>query len=189
MTPCGRASTGTAVHADDARRCAKECAAHRNRLAVHGRRGKLEQVGVIAECAQTRLGDFEPETFREGGRIHFVHVGAAGILQKAFENGARDRGGVDFVHFAAVINVQPLDVLGRDLREKPSELFSETQMRADNRERFRVEVRHVDRIADRSFEKRGADRLGDFDANAFLRLGRGSAEMWRENNVRQIAQR
>ena len=71
--------------------------------------------------------------------------------------------------------------LRRDLREETPEFFPETQMRPDDGERFRVEVRHVDRVADRALEQGGANRLRDFDADAFLRLRGRGAEMRRED--------
>ena len=78
-----------------------------------------------------------------------------------------------------------IDVAGRELRKETAELFAETQMRPDDRERFRVEVRHVDRVANCSFEQRGADRLRDLDADTFLRFGGGSAEMRSKNKIRR----
>ena len=68
------------------------------------------------------------------------------------------------------------------------ELFAEAQMRPDDRQCFGVEVRHVHRVADRSFEQRGADRLRDLDADAFLRFGGGGAEMRSENKIGRAAQ-
>ena len=62
-------------------------------------------------------------------------------------------------------------------------------MRTDHGQRLRVEIRHVHRVANRAFEERGADRLRNLDPYAFLRLGRGRAEVRREDQVRHFAQR
>ena len=62
-------------------------------------------------------------------------------------------------------------------------------MRSDQCKSFGVECRHVDGIADCSFQQSGADRLRDFDSNAFLRLGGRGAEMRRQNKVRHFSQR
>ena len=78
-----------------------------------------------------------------------------------------------------------LDPVRRELGKEAAELFAETQMRADDGQRFRIEVRHVDRVADRAFKQRGADRLRDFDSDAFLRFRGRGAEMRRENKIRQ----
>ena len=78
---------------------------------------------------------------------------------------------------------------GASCARETRELFAEAQMRSDDGERFRVEIRHVDGVANGPFEERGANRLGDFDADAFLRLDGGGAEMRGENKVRRFAQR
>jgi hypothetical protein len=62
-------------------------------------------------------------------------------------------------------------------------------VRTDDGQSLGVEIRHVHRIANGSFEERGPNRLRDLDADAFLRFRRGSAQMRSENEGRQIAQR
>src|ERR1700757_786368 len=69
----------TAVYADDARGCAEKRAAYRDIFAF-GRGGDLEQVGVIADRAQTRLGDFKAECFGKSWRVDFVYFVSTGAL-------------------------------------------------------------------------------------------------------------
>jgi hypothetical protein len=75
------------------------------------------------------------------------------------------------------------------LGEKPAKLFAESQMRPDDSQRLGVEVRHINSVADRPFEQRGANRLCNLDADAFLRFRSRSAQMRSENEVRRPAQR
>src|SRR5437899_587842 len=83
---------------------------------------------------------------------------ATGALQKSFQDRAGDRGRIDLVNFAAVIDVEGVHAFRRDLRKKSSELFPETQMRSNDRQCFGVQVRHVDGVANCSFEQGCADR-------------------------------
>src|SRR5260370_6403487 len=62
-------------------------------------------------------------------------------------------------------------------------------MWADNRQRLGVEVRHVDGVADRTFEQCGANGLRNLNSDTFLRFGSGSAKMRRENKVRRGTKR
>ena len=62
-------------------------------------------------------------------------------------------------------------------------------MRSDDRQRFGVEIGHVHGVADRAFEQRGANRLRDLDADAFLRFRGRCAEMRSQDKVRRAAQR
>ena len=94
-----------AVDVHDARRGAEKCAGNGDRLALRHDR-EFQQVGVIARCAKSRLGHLEAVTLRESGRIHVVHVAAGGRLEKSFQHRARDCRGIDFVHLAAVVDVQ-----------------------------------------------------------------------------------
>src|SRR5262249_48638241 len=73
----------TTIHAHNSRSRTKECATDRHDLSFRGGR-QLEQIGVIAGRAQSRLGHFQSETFGEGWRIHFVDVRATGVLQESF---------------------------------------------------------------------------------------------------------
>ena len=132
---------------------------------------------------------FSPSCSREGGRIDDVHFSAARGPQEAHEHGARDRRGVHIVDLAAEIDVQAVAALRRDLREEEAELFAQREVRPDGGERLRIDARHVHRIADFAVEQRGADLLRDFDADAFLRFRRRCAEMRREDEIRQPAQR
>src|SRR5205814_5906545 len=105
-------------------------------------------------------------------------------LQKAFEYGARNRGGIDFVNFSAVVDVERIDSSGRKLREKTAEFFPKTQMRPNQGECFRIERRHVDGIANRSLEQGCANGLRDFDTHALLRFNSRGTEMRRQNTFR-----
>src|SRR5207245_11635107 len=109
-----------------------------------------------------------------------VDVSAASTFQKTFQDRARDRSGIELVHFAAVINSQLVHASRRNLREKAAELLAESQMRTDDRQCFRVEVRHVDRVANCSFEARGPDIVLDFNSRPFLALGGMSAKLRRQ---------
>ena len=93
-------------------------------------------------------------------------------MQKAFQHCSRDRCRIDLVDFPAVIDVERLRSFRSDLREKFAQLLAEPQMRSDDCQRFRIEIWHVYCISDRAFEQNGANRLGDLDADAFLRLRR-----------------
>ena len=62
-------------------------------------------------------------------------------------------------------------------------------MRADERERFRVQRRHVDGIANCSLEQRGTNRLRDFDPDTFLCLRGGGTEMRRQDQLPKLSQR
>ena len=176
------------VDANDSWSRSKKCAAD-GYIFPFGAGRKLQHVGVIPGRAQPRLGDFQSQTFGEGGRVYFIDFASTGALQETFEHGASDRGGIDFVYFSAVIDVEPIDSSRRKLREEAAEFLAKTQMRPNDSERFRVEVRHVDGVADRPFEQGRANRLRDFDADAFLRFGGRSAEMRRQNKIRHFAQR
>src|SRR4029077_14613207 len=87
------------------------------------------------------------------------------------------------------IDSQRVNAFRRNLREEPAEFLAETQMRADNRQRFGIEIWHIDRVADRSFKERCANRLRNLNSDVFLRYGSGSAEMRRENKIRRRAKR
>ena len=57
-------------------------------------------------------------------------------------------------------------------------------MRADDRQCFGIEVRHVDRVADCPFKQRGADRLRNFNSDTFLRFSGRSAKVRSQNQIR-----
>ena len=80
------------------------------------------------------------------------------------------------------------DAARRDLRKETTEFLAKEQMRPDDGERFRIEIRHVDGVANRSFEQGGTNRLRDFDADTFLRFRGRGAEMRRENKIGHFAQ-
>ena len=105
-----------------------------------------------------------------------------------FEHRSGDGGRIDFVYFSTVVDVQPLDPFRRKLRQETREFFTEAQMRSDDGESFRVEIRHVNGVANGPFEERGANGLCDLEADAFLRLDRGRAEVRSENQVWRFPQ-
>ena len=177
-----------AVHADDARGRAKECPAYRDGFSF-GRGGKLEHVGVVAGGAEPCLRDGKAEAFGESRRVDFVDLLASGGLEESFENGAGDGSRIHLVDFAAVINVQSFDALGRNLRQEAPEFLPEAQMRPHDRQRFGIEVGHVDGVADGSLEEDGSDGLGDFDSDALLRFRRRSTEVRSEDKIWRLAQR
>src|SRR5947209_17930311 len=171
-----------AVYVHNAGCRAEKCAGDRDGFAFSDR-GKLKQIGIVSRSAETRLGDFQSQTFCEGRRVDFIDLVPAGALKKSFQDGARNRSGIHLVDLAAVIDIQALDAFRGELPEESRELFAKTQMGTDDRERFGVEVWHVHGIADRSFEERGANRLSDLDADAFLGFGRRGAEGRGQNQV------
>src|SRR5204862_1632500 len=116
----------TAVHVHNPRRGAEKRAGYGNGFAF-GHGGKLEQVGVITGGAQSALGNFQAEAFGKRRRVYFVDLAAAGALQEAFQDRARDRGRIDLVHFADVVDVQALGPSGRELEQKTWERFAETE--------------------------------------------------------------
>src|SRR5436190_21034047 len=157
------------VDANDSWSNSEKCAADGYIFSFRAGR-KFEHVGIIAGRAQPRLGDFQSQTFCECGRVYFIHFAPTSALQKAFEHGASDGGGIDFIYFSAVVNVERIDSSGRKLREKAAEFFPETPMRPNKSERFCVERRHVDGIANRALEQGCANGLRDFDTHALLRF-------------------
>src|SRR4029434_1453994 len=158
------------VDANDSWSNSKKCSTERYVFAFRTGR-KFQHVGIIAGRAQPRLGDFQSQTFCECGCVYFIHFAPTGALQKAFEHGASDGGGIDFVNFSAVVDVERIDSSRRDLREKAAEFFAKTQMSPTLSEWFRVESRHVDGIENRSLEQGCANGLCDFDPHTLLRLG------------------
>src|SRR5437773_10306214 len=91
------------------------------------------------------------------------------------------------IYFSAVIDVERIDSARRKLREEAPKFLPKTQMRPNKSERFRVERRHIDGIADCPLEQRRTNGLRDFDSNAFLRFcGRGT-EMRRQNKFRDFS--
>src|SRR5213595_2555619 len=176
----------TSIDANDSWSNSKKCAADRYVFSFRAGR-KFQHVGIIAGRAQPRLGNFQSQTFGEGGCVYFIYFVSTGALQKTFEHGASDRGGIDFIYFSAVIDVERIDSSRRKLREEAPKFLPKTQMRPNKSERFRVERRHIDGIADCPLEQGRTNGLRDFDSNAFLRFcGRGT-EMRRQNKFRDFS--
>jgi hypothetical protein len=67
----------------------------------------------------------------------------------------------------------------RDLGEKPSQFFAQAEIRTNQRQGAQIDVRHVDRVVDDPVQQKFGYALRDFDAHAFLRLGRRSAQVRR----------
>ena len=61
-------------------------------------------------------------------------------------------------------------------------------MRSNDRQSFRVEIRHIHSVANSAFEERRADRLCDLNANAFLRFDSGCTKVRRQNEIWRAAQ-
>ena len=140
-------------------------------------RREFEQVGVIARAHSNAIrSPLRPNVSANAGALTSIDVFATGQLEKALENRARDRGGIDLVDFSTVVDVQVVHPFRRDLGEEAPQLLAETQMWPNDRKRLGVEVRQIDRVADGAFEKGRADGLGDFDPDTFLGLDRGSAQ-------------
>ncbi|KAG0506165.1 MAG: hypothetical protein Udaeo_04650 [Candidatus Udaeobacter sp.] len=110
-------------------------------------------------------------------------------MEKSFQHRPGNRGGINLVDLAAVVDVERLRAFRCNLRQKFTKLFAETEMRSNDCQRLRVEVGHVHCVTDRAFEQHGANRLRDFNAYAFLRFRRRCAEMRRKNNIGRTAQR
>src|SRR5437762_9152202 len=157
------------IDANDSWSNSKKCAADGYIFSFCAGR-KLQHVGIIAGRAQPRFGNFQSQTFGEGGCVYFIYFVSTGALQKTFEHGASDRGGIDFIYFSAVINVEQIDSSRRKLREEAAKFLPKTQMGPNKSERFCVECRHIDGIADCPLEQGRPNRLRDFDSNAFLRF-------------------
>src|SRR5438067_987357 len=81
------------VNANDSWSNSEKCAAHRYILSF-GTGGKLEHVGVITGRAQSRLSNFQSQTFGECRRVDFIH----------------------FVYFPAVVDVEKIDPARGELR-------------------------------------------------------------------------
>src|SRR5262249_2913893 len=88
---------------------------------------------------------------------------------------------IDFVHLAAVIDVESFSALRCKLREKSAQFFAEAQMRANDCQGFRIEVGHVHGIANRSLEQSRTNRVRDLNPNTLLCLRGGRAEMRSED--------
>src|SRR4029077_4720761 len=67
--------------------------------------------------------------------------------------------------------------------------LSKTQMRPNKSERFCVERRHVDGIADCPLEQGCMNRLRDVESNAFLRFCGRSTKMRRQNDIGDFSKR
>src|SRR6267142_6382482 len=79
----------TAVNTYNSGSGAEESATNRNNLSF-ARSGQFEHIGIISSRAQTRFAHFQAKSFRKTGRVYFVDFAAAGYLQEAFQDGARD---------------------------------------------------------------------------------------------------
>src|SRR5882724_5512131 len=174
------------IDANDSWRNSEKCAADGYIFPFCAGR-KLQHVGIIPGRAQPRFGNFQSQTFGEVGCVYFIYFVSTGALQKTFEHGASDRGGIDFIYFSAVIDVEQIDSSRRKLREEATKFLPKTQMWPNQGECFRVERRHVDGIANRSLEQGCANGLRDFDTHALLRLGGRGTEMRRQNKFRDFS--
>src|SRR6478752_2810334 len=178
----------TGIDANDSWSNSEKCAADGYVFSFCAGR-KLQHVGIISGRAQPRLGDSQSQTFGEGRCVYFIYFVSTGALQETFEHGASDRGGIDFVYFSAVIDVERIDSSRRKLREEAAKFLPKTQMRPNKSERFCVEGRHIDGIADCPLEQGRPNGLRDFDPNAFLRFCGRSTEMRRQNEIGDFSQR
>src|SRR5262249_5959823 len=102
----------------------------------------------------------------------------AGDLEESFQHGPGDRSGINLVDLAAVVDVEGRSAFRRDLRQKFAEFFAESEMRPNDRQCFRIEIRHVYGITNRSLEKHRADRLRILVPDVSWRSRRRCAEMW-----------
>src|SRR6267143_6543311 len=60
------------IDANDSWSNSKKGAANGNVFSFRAGR-KFQHVGIIAGRAQPRFGDFQPQTFGEGGRVYFIY--------------------------------------------------------------------------------------------------------------------
>ena len=148
----------------------------------------LDEIAEFGAVADPRLDDLESEVLRQPGGVDFVDLVAADLGEETFEHGAGDRRGVEVAGLAAVDDAQDAAAFGRDLRDEASEALAEAEVGSEHGERLGVDARGVDRIVDRAVEEGGADGVGDFDADAFLGLGRGGAEVRGEDDIGRVAQ-
>jgi len=125
LRPCFHRS---GIDANDSWSNPKKCAANGYVFSFRAGR-KFQHVGIIAGRAQPRFGDFQSQTFGEGGCVYFIYFVSTGALQETFEHGASDRRGIHFIYFSAVIDVERIDSSRRKLREEAAEFFAKTQMR------------------------------------------------------------
>ena len=73
--------------------------------------------------------------------------------------------------------------------EEEPQLASQLDPGTEGGDGLRVDVRHVDGVADLAMEKRGAHRLGDLDADEFLCFRSGRSEVRGEYQIRHVAVR
>ena len=130
----------------------------------------------------------ESEILGESGGVDLVDFVTADVGEEALEDGAGDRGGVEVAGLAAVDDAQGAAAFGGDLRDEAAEAFAETQVGSEDGEGFGIDARGVDGVVDRAVEEGGADGVGDFDADAFLRFGRGGAEVRGEDDIGRTAE-
>src|SRR5207245_339241 len=101
----------------------------------------------------------------------------------------RDCRRIDFVDFAAVIDVESFHALWCKLRQKPAQFFAKAQMWSNDCQGFRIETGHVHCIANGAFEQCSANGVRDLNSDALLCFRGGSAEMWGKNKIWRAAQR
>ena len=132
------------------------------------------------------------QTLRHGGGadVDVVHVLRCPGREIAAQNRACDGINVrKFLRFAAKSDVDAVHERRRELAQEPPELLTEHEVGLDLLVRFRVEEREVHGVADFAGEQVSGDDLGNFDAAFFLRLLGARAEVRRENDVGQFAER
>ena len=109
--------------------------------------------------------------------------------EESLEDGACDWRGLDVAGLAAELYAQGGAAFGRELGDEASEALAETEVGSEHGKRFGVDARGIDGVVDRSFEQRGADGVGDFDADAFLCFGSGGAEVRGKDDIGQRTER
>jgi hypothetical protein len=124
------------------------------------------------------FGDLQAESLGHGRRVDQIDLRLVVCGREVAGEGlAGDQLGVEFRHRAEVGNPDRIALRGRDFRQQRPERVGEIHVGAHALECAAVEVGHVHRIADFAGDEEVPHLLGDLDADIFLCLRGGSAEV------------
>ncbi len=181
---------GTAVDADDAGVvfCAEERAADGD-FRFSAEDSDVEPFVKIGLLAGADFFDVEAACGGHSADVDAVNLLAAGVFEKSGEDRAANGVGGHFDGFSAVGDDDAVVAVRGELGGEASEFITEGEVGFDDDGGFGVHARHVDGVADFAIEECGANGLGNFDADIFLGLCGAGSEVWREDDIRQCAER
>ena len=154
-----------------------------------GMHGHVEPFAEVGRFAGFDFLDQQAEGGGGAADVDLVDLLAAGQFEEAFEHGASDGIGGQLGGLAAVGNDEAVVAFGGELGEQAAQFFAQNQERLDGLISLGIQIGQVDRVAHRAVDQEIGDRLGDFDADVFLRFLGAGAQMRRHDHLRQLAQR